>query len=124
MPQCTFAVGRGADAVAVVVNVDDGPQTEWRLARSVEEAAQIFGPPPPGWRAPIGLFGLGPNASWFPERGALMAANERDLVTVTVAWHGVRRAARIALARAAVGPYLEGGRQPAPDAVTGYPGGR
>src|ERR1700749_3761912 len=54
MPQCTFTA-RKAEPVSVVVNVDDGPQVEFRLERTVAEATQLFGPPPPGWHAPIGL---------------------------------------------------------------------
>lgn len=124
MPQCTFRVGHGTRMRSVTVNIDNAPQVDWRLARTVEEASQIFGLPPPGWQAPVGLFGLDPNASWFPTSGELMAANGKDLFTVTIRWPGASRAARIRLARTAVTPYMKGGHLPGPKAVTGYPGGK
>ncbi|MGH2842154.1 MAG: hypothetical protein ACRDKL_01015 [Solirubrobacteraceae bacterium] len=124
MPQCTFSDGHGAHATAsVVVNVDDGPQVEFRMDRTVEEASQIFGAPPPGWRAPIGLRGLGPYASWFQARDALMATNGTDLLTVTVNWPRARQAAMIALARDAIEPYMKLGHPPGPKAVIGFPSG-
>jgi hypothetical protein len=74
--------------------------------RTVVEASQIFGTPPPGWAPPIGLNGLGPYASWFPELGALMATNHVDLISVDVNWPRASRNAKIALARRIVLPYL------------------
>src|SRR5579872_3680037 len=71
MPQCNYLVHRARSIrphtrVVVAVNVDNGPQAAWRLMRKNVEASQIFGIPPPGWRRPIGLLGLGPNAGWYP----------------------------------------------------------
>jgi hypothetical protein len=105
MPQCTFSA-HGHRALSVTVNVDNGPQADWRLMRTVVEASQIFGVPPPGWKPPIGLNGLGAYASWFPELNALMAANHVDLLTVTVDWRRASRPAMIALARRIVVPFL------------------
>ena len=104
MPQCTFAPS-GHRRPSVTVNVDSGPQAQWRLMRTVVEATQIFGVPPPGWSAPIGLSGLGPYASWFPELGALMATNGADLVTVGVDWPRASRGAKIELARQIIVPF-------------------
>ncbi len=111
MPQCVFST-RGASRtkprvrVTVTLNVDDGPQAAWRLMRTVVEQAQLFGPAPPGWVAPIGLYGLGPYASWFPNRDELMASNHVDLFTANIGWRHATRPERIALGRAAVTPYV------------------
>jgi hypothetical protein len=109
-PQCVYvarpAVGHGPLTKATVsVNVDNGAQATWRLMRTVVEASQIFGVPPPGWKPPIGEERLGPYASWFPELNALMATNGVDLLDATVIWRHANRAQRIALARAAITPY-------------------
>ncbi|HTW11827.1 MAG TPA: hypothetical protein VME01_03710 [Solirubrobacteraceae bacterium] len=123
MPQCTFATRQPPKKqVSVIVNIDHGPSVEFRIERTVLEASQIFGVPPPGWKAPIGLNGLGPWASWFPTRGELMATNGTDLLTVSVNWNNARTPALIKLARAAVGPYMKYGHRPSPTAIVGYPG--
>lgn len=106
MPQCTFTARRGGHRVSVLVNVDDGPSAYFRLLRTVDEATQIFGPPPPGFHAPEGLSGLGPFASWFPNLHQLMATNRVDLLTVAVTWPGAGRNSQVAVARAAAVPYL------------------
>jgi hypothetical protein len=123
MPQCTFALANKR-APSVTVNVDNGPQAFFRLARTVEEASQIFGPPPPGWHAPIGLHGLGPYASWFPELGSLMAisTNKVDLVTVHVTWPQVLRGKRIALARQIILPFAQRARGSTKDKSPSFPG--
>jgi hypothetical protein len=111
MPQCVFST-TGESRVkprthaSVTINVDDAPQAAWRLMRTVVEATQLFGPPPPGWSAPIGIQGLGPYASWFPNRDQLMAGNHVDLFTAQIRWRGADRRERIALARAAITPYV------------------
>jgi hypothetical protein len=112
MPQCNYLVHRAHTVgprtrAVVVINVDNGPQAAWRLMRKVVEAAQIFGVPPPGWKAPIGLNGLGPYASWFPNLDQLMAnnVNRRYIFTVSIVWWRATRAEMISLARAAVVPY-------------------
>lgn len=122
MPQCTFTTHAAGRVVSVVANVDNGPQVGFRIERTVVEASQIFGKPPPGWKPPIGLYGLGPYASWFPTRGELMATNGRDLLTIGVDWNGVTRGSRIKLARAALGPYMKEGHKLKPQSNTGYPG--
>ena len=75
MPQCAFTARPGGHRVRVMVNVDSGPQAYFRLLRTVNEASQIFGVPPPGFHPPQGLSGLGPFASWFPATDRLMATN-------------------------------------------------
>jgi len=112
MPQCAFTARAAGRRVVVTVNVDSGAQPYFRLMRTVVEASQIFGPPPPGFHAPQGLSGLGPYASWFPNADHLMATNDRVLLTVTVAWPGAPRDREVALARAAVKPYLVRPRGP------------
>lgn len=124
MPDCRFAPRARRAAVAVTVNVDDGPQAFFRLSRAVEEASQIFGPPPPGWHAPIGLRGLGPEASWFPELGSLMAisANKVDLLTVHVRWPQAGQKARIGLARQVVIPFADRAGGSTTDKSPDFPG--
>lgn len=112
MPQCVFRAHTARRAVVVTVNVDNGPQPYFRLLRTVTEAAQIFGVPPPGFHPPQGLSGLGPYASWFPNEHHLMATNDRVLLTVTVNWPGATRAEEVALARGATVPYLVRPRGP------------
>jgi hypothetical protein len=109
-PQCTFAPSGHGRRPSVTVNVDSAPQAAWRLSRAVTEASQLFGPPPPGWKPPIGLNGLGPDASWFPELDALMATNGVDLVTVDVNWPRASLNAKIALARRIVVPFRRSAR--------------
>jgi hypothetical protein len=109
-PQCVYVThpkpGHGPLTMATVtVNVDSGAQATWRLMRTVVEASQIFGVPPPGWKPPIGEEHLGPNASWFPELTALMATNGVDLLDASVIWRNANRTQRVALARAAITPY-------------------
>jgi hypothetical protein len=106
MAQCAFRSRAGGRTVVVTVNVDNGPQPYFRLLRTVGEAAQIFGVPPPGFRPPQGVSGLGPFASWFPANDQLMATNDRLLLTVTVAWPGHGRDDEVGLARATIVPYL------------------
>jgi hypothetical protein len=106
MPQCAFTARAAGHRALVMVNVDNGPQAYFRLLRTVDEATQIFGPPPPGFQAPQTVSGLGPFASWFPTRNQLMATNDVDLLTVTVTWPGARRNAEVRIARAAIVPYL------------------
>lgn len=107
MPQCTFAPRGERRYPSVKVNVDDGPQASFRLDRAVTEASQIFGVPPPDWHPPIGLNGLGPDASWFPELSALMALSGSgvDLLTVDVNWPHAPRKTKIALARRIIVPF-------------------
>ena len=106
MPQCTFTAHATGRKVVVMVNVDNGPSAYFRLLRTVDEATQLFGPPPPGFHAPEALSGLGPFASWFPNNHQLMATNDVDLLTVTVTWPGAGRNMEVKVAHAAVLPYL------------------
>jgi hypothetical protein len=106
MPQCAFTARATGRKVVVTVNVDNGSQPYFRLLRTVTEASQIFGVPPPGFHPPQGLSGLGPYASWFPNNQQLMATNDVLLLTVTVMWPGGGRDQEVGLARAAIVPYL------------------
>ncbi|HEX3615608.1 MAG TPA: hypothetical protein VHU61_03655 [Solirubrobacteraceae bacterium] len=106
MPQCAFSVRTAGHRAVVTVNVDNGPSAYFRLLRTVDEATQLFGPPPPGFRPPQTVAGLGPFASWFPNNHQLMATNDVDLLTVTVAWPGATRNAEVGVAHAAIVPYL------------------
>jgi hypothetical protein len=106
MPQCNFRTRVNGRRLGVSVNVDDGSQPYFRLLRTVSEATQIFGPPPPGFRAPQQVSGLGPFASWFPNDHWLMATNDKVLVTVTVTWPEQGRDREVALAKTAIEPYV------------------
>jgi hypothetical protein len=112
MPQCNYLIaharrGGPRGKVVVTANVDNGPQAHWRLMRKVVEATQIFGPVPKGFRPPIGIHGLGANASWFPALDQLMAINITDkyLMTVGVIWRGSTQAEKIAITRAVIVVY-------------------
>ena len=128
MPQCSYVVQRPRtkllphSSVHLIVNVDSAPQASWRLMRKVVEASQIFGPPPPGWHAPIGLYGLGQYASWFIDLDSLMCVNHTrtKLLTVTVSWRHAKQAERIALARATVEPYIHAPAKAVPIPISGY----
>ena len=114
MPQCTYVVTRPRlksiphTRVHLVVNVDSAPQASWRLMRTVVEAGQLFGPAPPGWHAPVGLYGLGQYASWFISLHTLMCVNHTrtKLLSVNVTWRRADRGQMIKLARATVEPYI------------------
>lgn len=106
MPQCSFSTRAAGHRAVITINVDNGPSAYFRLLRTVDEATQIFGPPPPGFHAPESVSGLGPFASWFPNNHQLMATNDVDLLTVTVTWPGARRNAEVGVAHAAIRPYL------------------
>jgi len=113
MPQCNYLIHRAHTAagphtrVVVVVNVDNGAQAAWRLMRKNVEADQIFGVPPPGWKRPIGLNGLGPYAAWYPNLDQMMVNNvtRKYILTVSIVWWRAKTQEMIALARAAVLPY-------------------
>lgn len=114
MPQCNYLVHRARSEhpytrAVVVVNVDNGAQAGWRLMRKNVEADQIFGVPPPGWKPPIGLNGLGPYAAWYPNLDQLMVnnINRRYILTVSVLWYRSKRSEMISLARTAVVPYRQ-----------------
>jgi hypothetical protein len=119
MPQCNYLIahahrGGPPGKVVVTANVDNGPQAHFRLMRKVVEATQIFGPVPKGFRPPIGIHGLGANASWFPALDQLMATNikGRYLLTVGVIWHRTTQAQKIAITRAVTLIYRDIRRLP------------
>jgi hypothetical protein len=112
MPQCNYVIadahrGGPPGKVVLTANVDNGPQAHWRLMRKVVEAEQIFGPVPKGFRPPIGIHGLGDNASWFPQLDQMMANNirARYLLTIGVIWHGTTQVQKIAITRAVTLTY-------------------
>jgi hypothetical protein len=106
-PQCSFRAGR----VRVVANVDGSPQPYQRLERAVVEDTQQFSvvrnEPPPQRVA-----GLGLDADWFPRERQLLTANNRYLITITVAWRGAPKARMRALGAALARVYL--GRRAGP----------
>ncbi len=128
MPQCAYVVrhprerGVPHTRAQLMVNVDSGPQASWRLMRTVVEASQLFGPAPPGWHAPIGLYGLGQYASWFINLHSLMCVNHTrtELLDVTVGWRHANRGEMIRLARATVEPYIHARAMAVPIPVSGY----
>jgi hypothetical protein len=128
MPECAYLVTHPRarslphTRAHVIVNLDSGPQAAWRLMRTVVEATQLFGPAPPGWHAPVGLYGLGQYASWFIDLHSLMCVNHTrtELLTVTVTWKHAHRSTLIRLARATVVPYVHARAKAVPIPVSGY----
>jgi hypothetical protein len=123
MPQCTFSADAMDRHISALVNIDDGPQVEFRIERTLVEAQQLFGPPPPHWMPPIGLYRLGPYAAWYPVLQTLMATNGKDLLSITVTWPGAGRYVKVKLGRAVIGPYMKHGRKIPGNANVGYPSG-
>ena len=68
MPQCAFSVRAAGRRAVVIVNVDNGPSAYFRLLRTVDEATQVFGPPPPGFHPPQTVAGLGSICLLVPEQ--------------------------------------------------------
>jgi hypothetical protein len=100
-PQCVFR----AAAVKVTVVVDSYPQPYQRLERAAVENGQQFG----AVRleaAPESVTGIGLDAWWFPTEQQLMTTEGRRLITVIVAWRGVRARRREALAEGVARHYL------------------
>jgi hypothetical protein len=100
-PQCVFRAGK----VKVVAIVDSAPQAYFRLERTVVEAQQQFSTvrlEP----APVHVGGLGLDADWFPKEKQIMTTDGNRLITVGVAWHGMRRKQQIVLAKVIARMYL------------------
>jgi hypothetical protein len=117
--QCTFrAVVDGATRVAVVANVDTGPQPYFVLERTAIEASQVF-TANRLYPAPIPV-NLGIEADWFPATQQLMATDGSRLITTTVTWRGVTQLHRRQLAIAITKPYI---RPPKKGTANGYPSG-
>jgi len=109
--------------VIVVANVDDSPSPYFVLERTIVEASQIFGPvrfnP-----APVSVTGVGIEAAWFPNYDWLKATDGLRLITATVNWKGAKQSREIALARAAIRPYLKKLSAKEQQAIAqGYPAG-
>lgn len=103
MPQCTYRIHLPhATRVEVTANVDTSPSPYAVLERTIEEAAQGFGPPPP-----VHIPRLGVDASWFPEEQWLKTTDGVRLVTTSVDWKSARQAQKIALATRVTRPYLK-----------------
>ncbi len=103
MPQCTFTA-KAAHA-SITANLDNGPQTYFRLERAIVEESQQFSLVRQV-AAPQHLSHLGLDASWFPAEHQLLTANKKDLITVIVNWRRARNARRRALAATVARVYL------------------
>jgi len=97
MPQCTFTA-RGRHA-SVTANLDNSPQTYFRLERAIVEESQQFATVRQV-AAPQHVAHLGLDASWFPAEHQLLTADKKDLITVIVSWRHARQARQRALAKA------------------------
>ncbi|HUA44933.1 MAG TPA: hypothetical protein VMA77_06890 [Solirubrobacteraceae bacterium] len=106
-PQCTYTtrVG-GGKRVSLNADVYSGPQPYFVLERTIEEAAQPFGPKRLS-PAPEAVNGVGLVASWFPNRNQLMSTDGLKIVTITVAWPGATVGREIAVASEISRPYLK-----------------
>jgi len=108
MPQCTFRVA--ARHASVTANLDDGPQTYFRLERAIVEESQQFATVRQV-AAPQHLSHLGLDASWFPAEHQLLTADRKSLITVIVSWRHAREKRKRALATAVAHAYLSGSRR-------------
>jgi hypothetical protein len=85
MPQCTYAVRLPLGKhMSVTANVDTSPSPYAVLERTIEEAAQIFGPARLS-PAPVTVPGLGLDAAWFPD---VSSAARRFMSVVSEALFG------------------------------------
>ncbi len=100
-PECHFH-GPG---VSVTVNIDSSPQPYQRLERTIEEDEQQFAAVRE-FRPPVTVPKLGLDASWVPDQSKLLTTDGRNLLTITVAWRGEKRARQIALATLVARRYL------------------
>jgi hypothetical protein len=106
-PQCTYTTRvRGGRRVSLNADVYSGPQAYFVLERTIEEAAQPFGPTRLS-PAPQAVNGVGLVASWFPNRDQLMSTDGLKIITITVAWPGASVGREIAVASAISRPYLK-----------------
>ena len=100
-PECHFR----APGVSVVVNVDSSPQPYQRLERTICEDSQQFGTVR-NFSPPVNVPKLGLVAAWVPDQSELLTTDGRNLLTITVAWRGEKRARQIALATLVARQYL------------------
>jgi hypothetical protein len=100
-PECHFR----APGVSVVVNIDSSPQPYQRLERTIDEASQQFGTVRT-FAPPVSVPKLGLDAAWLPDASELLTTDGRNLLTITVAWRGEKRARQIALATLVARRYL------------------
>ena len=100
-PECHFR----APTVSVVVNIDSSPQPYQRLERTIDEAGQQFGTVRT-FAPPVSVPKLGLDAAWLPDQSKLLTTDGRNLLAITVAWRGEKRARQIALATLVARRYL------------------
>jgi hypothetical protein len=100
-PECHF---RGP-GVSVTVNIDSSPQPYQRLERTIEEDGQQFSTVR-DFTPPVTVPKLGLDAAWVPDQSKLLTSDGRNLLTITVAWRGEKRARQIALATLVARRYL------------------
>jgi hypothetical protein len=103
MPQCTFTAS--ARHASVTANLDNSPQTYFRLERAIVEESQQFATVRQV-AAPQHVAHLGLDASWFPAEHQLLTADKKDLITVIVSWRHARQARQRALAKKVARAYL------------------
>jgi hypothetical protein len=122
MPQCSYVASTsGGGHVGVLANVDNGPSAYFVLERTIVEASQVFGAQRLS-PAPVAVFNLGLEASWFPAHSWLMSTDGYRIITATVTWPRAKQSRDIALARAVTVPYLHTPHGKAAEAVVnGYP---
>jgi hypothetical protein len=100
-PECHFRGPR----VSVTVNIDSSPQPYQRLERTIEEDGQQFSTVRT-FTPPVTVPKLGLDAAWVPDQSKLLTTDGRNLLTITVAWRGEKRARQIALATLVARRYL------------------
>jgi hypothetical protein len=100
-PECRFR----APGLSVVVNIDSSPQPYQRLERTICEDAQQF-TATRNFAAPVTVPKLGLVAAWVPDQSELLTTDGRNLLTITVAWRGEKRARQVTLATLVARRYL------------------
>ncbi len=100
-PECHFR----SPKVSVVVNIDSSPQPYQRLERTIVEDGQQFSTDR-SFTPPVTVPKLGLDAAWVPDQSKLLTTDGRNLLTITVAGRGEKRARQIALATLVARRYL------------------
>jgi hypothetical protein len=93
-----------AGGLRVTANVDTSPQPYARLERTIVESSQQFSAVELVQPQPVARLGL--DAAWFGDTGAVMTADAKRLLTVTVDWRGAPASRRRGLAIAVARAYL------------------
>jgi hypothetical protein len=110
-PECRLSVVVRGVPVSVIVNDEKTPQAYFLVERTIVEDSQQFSAVR-NFAAPETVGHLGLDASWIPDTRQLITTDGVSVLLATVSWPHGRHAQEIALARAAIVPYLGPLHQP------------